>query len=408
MLSLQAFGTVMTGMRRWRWRCACALAVATGVEVAATAPYPPSPVIADVELDWSTHRREAQGSDNFQLTWADDNQLYGAWGDGGGFGSENDEGRDSLGFARIEGPWDDFRGYNVWGGKDGEHPAQFAGKSWGTISVGGVLYSWVVPDNPDTAGSGDNFRYTDDPAIAWPRDHYRYVHLVRSKDHGATWQKASWRWWREDNLIVGTFLNFGRDNAGARDEFVYAYFIRPERLDVTQSNFKLSVHRPGALFLARVHRDQIFDGRDAYEWFSGMERGKPTWGPLTAKQPVFENPEGTGWCVSASYNPGLKRYLVATEHGTSERSSLGIYDAPAPWGPWTTVKSWSVEEPFGADREGSTLDWGQNVFFLSFVPKWWSADGTEFSLTFTGAGRGKNNDSFNTIRGRFVLRPPAE
>lgn len=35
---------------------------------AAEAPYPPSPVIADLVLDWSTHQRHAQGSDNFQLT----------------------------------------------------------------------------------------------------------------------------------------------------------------------------------------------------------------------------------------------------------------------------------------------------------------------------------------------------
>ncbi|MBE0534752.1 MAG: hypothetical protein IH624_03720, partial [Phycisphaerae bacterium] len=44
------------------------------------APYPPSPVIADMSLDWSTHQREALGSDNWQLTWADDDHQYGAWG----------------------------------------------------------------------------------------------------------------------------------------------------------------------------------------------------------------------------------------------------------------------------------------------------------------------------------------
>src|SRR5690606_23308251 len=279
------------------------------------------------------------------------------------------------------------------------NPAKFAGKSWGTISVGGVLYSWIVPDNPDTAGSGDNFRFTDDPAIAWPRDHYRYVHLARSTDHGANWTKAPWRWWREDNLIIGTFLNFGRDNAGARDEFVYAYFIRPQRLEVTQSDFKLNVHRPGALCLARVHRDHIFAGRDAYEWFTGLVNGKPTWGPLAAKQPVFEDPEGTGWCVSAIHVPGLGRYLLATEHTRTECGSMGLFDAPEPWGPWTTVKYWSPEEPFGHERPGSDLPWRDNIFFFSFVPKWWGDDGREFTLVFTGAGRGRDNDSFNAVRG---------
>jgi hypothetical protein len=203
---------------------------------------------------------------------------------------------------------------------------------------------------------------------------------------------------------VATFLNYGRDNAGAPDPYIYSYFIRPERLDATQSNFKLSIHRPGQLFLARVHRDQIFSGRDAYEWFSGLENQKPTWGPLAGKKPVFENPEGTGWCVSAIYNPGLKRYLIATEHRASHDGQLGIFDAPTPWGPWTTVSYWTDENRFGSQRTGSDLPWADNVFFASFVPKWWSADGQEFTLSFTGGGRGKDNDSFNTIRGRFVLR----
>ncbi|MEJ1971796.1 MAG: hypothetical protein WDM96_04670 [Lacunisphaera sp.] len=110
-------------------------------------------------------------------------------------------------------------------------------------------------------------------------------------------------------------------------------FIRPRDVNVSQRDFKLAVHQPGALYLARVRKEHIFDGRDAYEWFSGLDQGRPAWGPLAGKRPVFENPDGTGWCVSASYNPGLGRYLLATEHGVTSQSLLGIYDAPAPLGP---------------------------------------------------------------------------
>lgn len=80
------------------------------------APYPPSPVIKEVKFLWSTHERFAQGSDNWQLTWADDNHQYAPWGDGGGFGGTNSDGRVSLGVARVEGPWNDYQGFNVWGG----------------------------------------------------------------------------------------------------------------------------------------------------------------------------------------------------------------------------------------------------------------------------------------------------
>jgi hypothetical protein len=362
--------------------------------VLAEAPYPPSPVIADISLDWSSHRRSAVGSDNWQLTWADDDHQYGAWGDGGGFGGTNSRGRVGLGFGRIEGEWDKYCGFNVWGGQDPENPAQFAGKSWGTICVGGVLYSWIAPDQPDT---GD------------PRDHYRYIELGRSTDHGAHWTKAQWRWWREDNLTIPTFLVYGRDNAGARDAYVYSYFIRPQDVSITQASFGLKVHQPGALFLARVHKSSIFARREAYEWFTGFTGGQPTWGPLSDKEPVFENPEGTGWCVSASYNPGLGRYLLATEHTVSHAGVMSLFDAPEPWGPWTTVKYWTPDDPFGSMRPGSTLDWADNVFFFSFAPKWLSIDGRRFTLVFTGGGSGKNNDSLNTVRGTFRLRdtPPA-
>ena len=370
------------------------VSLAAGHIVNATAadaqgPYPPSPVIADMVLDWSTHQRHAQGSDNFQLTWADDDHQYGAWGDGGGFGGSNSDGRVGLGFARIEGAWDNYKGFNVWGGKDAENRAQFTGKSWGTICVDGVLYSWITPDQPDT---GD------------PRDHYRYIELAKSADHGAHWTKADWRWWREDNLIIPTFLVYGRNSAGARDEYVYSYFIRPQDVNATQSTLGLNVHKPGGLFLARVRHDRIFAGRDAYEWFTGISGGKPTWGPLANKKPVFENPDGTGWCVSASYNPGLDRYLLATEHSVSHAGVMSLFDAPEPWGLWTTVKYWTTEDRFGDVRPGGTLDWADNVFFISFAPKWFSEDGRRFTLVFTGGGRGKNNDSLNTVRGTFQLR----
>lgn len=364
-----------------------ALLIATAT--AARIPYPPSPVIEDVQLDWLTHRREALGSDNWQLAWADDDHQYGAWGDGGGFAGSNNDGRVGLGFGRIEGNGDNYKGFNVWGGKKAENPATFSGKSWGTICIDGILYSWIVPDEPDTGG---------------PRDHYRYIQLAKSGDHGAHWTKAPWRWTIEDNLIVPTFLINGKNNAQARDGYIYSYFIRPQSTDVTQATFGLAVHKPGGIFLARVAKDKLFAGREAYEWFAGMDASQPRWGSLSEKKCVLENPDGTGWCLSAVYNHGIKRYLLATEHTASHAGLMALFDAPEPWGPWTTVRYWRPDEPFGSTRSGSKLDWDNNVFFFSFAPKWFSPDGRNFTLVFTGGGHGKNNDSFNTVRGTFLLR----
>ena len=358
------------------------------------APYPNSDLIDGITLDWSTHRRSAPGSDNFQLTWADDGHLYGAWGDGGGFDGTNRKGRVGLGVARIEGPADAYGGFNVWGGHAGEQQATFDGKSWGMICVRGALHMWIVPDVPDRKPY---------------RNHYEYVELAHSIDHGATWTKSPWRFHESEQLTIPTFLNFGRDNAGVPEEFgeyVYSYFIRPQSTKMEQQGPQgvgLIVHRPGAVYLSRVPNGDLLGAKSAHEFFRGVDAaGRPQWGPLEQKRPVFEDPAGVGWCLSASYNPFLKRVLFCTEHGASKQGTLGIFDSPTPWGPWTTVEYYEAEEPFGAERPGSDLAWRNNVFFAAFPTKW--LDDHEFTLNFTGAGQGKDNDSFNTVRGSFEIR----
>ena len=54
---------------------------------------------------------------------------------------------------------------------------------------------------------------------------------------------------------------------------------------------------------------------------------------------MFVNP-GHCYRSSVSYNAGLRRYLwCQTGLGADTRfaGGLAIYDAPEPWGPWTTV-----------------------------------------------------------------------
>jgi len=342
---------------------------------AADAPYPHSPVIDRVEFDFTTHRRLAEGSDNWPTTWADDGHLYAAWGDGGGFGGSNSKGRVLLGVARIEGGATNYVGKNVWGGFQAEHPVQFDGKSYGLLSVDGTLYMWVSHQ---------------------PNPHLGACQLASSKDHGATWQRADWSFKFDDQLTVPTFLNFGRDYAGARDGYVYSYYIHPTwgpgRSPTGPYGF--DVHKPGRIYLSRVPNGAVLD-RSKYEFFAELSPdGKPVWSAnLMDKRPVFTDPNGVGWNLSASYNPGLRRYLLCTEHSVTHAGKPGIFDAPEPWGPWTTV---AYEE-----------DWGKghievSTFYWNFNPKWLSADGMDFTMVFSGKN---SNDSWNTVKGRFVPKP---
>ena len=94
-----------------------------------------------------------------------------------------------------------FAGKNVWGAAPAyaEHEASFGGKVNTMISVGGVLYGygalWTSQNASDPVHrSGAGPRHT----------------LVWSSDLGNSWQVAPW-----SNEVLGSFLNFGQDNAGA-------------------------------------------------------------------------------------------------------------------------------------------------------------------------------------------------
>lgn len=345
---------------------------ATGCSDPSTRPYPPSPVISDITFDWSTHERRGRGSDNWPITWADDDHQYTSWGDGGGFGGNNHDGRVSLGVARVEGDATSYEGFNVWGGKDPENPATFSGKSYGIISVEGVLYMWVSP------GSGAR--------------NYDEARLYKSTDHGASWKAAIWAFVKSESLILPTFLQFGKDYQGARDNFVYIYanHFKPKLISIKH---KLRVQKPGEIALMRVPKTRIMD-RSAYKFFAGLDgAGNPTWTTnLYEHKPIFTDPNGVGWTTSVSYDPGIGRYLLATEHTASLRGNLGIFDAINPWGPWTTV---SYTNSFGAP----TIE--QSTFFWNFSNKWLSPDGNHFVCVFTGTG---SNDSWNMVRGKFLLR----
>jgi hypothetical protein len=340
-----------------------ALAAALGAPGCAESapPYPPSPIVVGVEYDWSTKVRLASGSDNWPITWADDDHQYTSWGDGNGFNSGNT--RVSLGVARIEGPWDDYTGHDVWGGSESENEAQFDGKSYGILSVDGDLYMWVSPGSDAT--------------------NYTETRIARSTDHAAHWEQASWRFTDDDGLVLPTFLNFGKDYTGARDGYVYSYLIE------LKSSSSLRVQKPGEIHLARVPKADIMT-RSEWEFFAGLDGfGDPTWSAdLNDRQPVFEDPAGVGWNLSVSYNAGLGRYLLLTEHDASFGGNLGLFDAPEPWGPWTTVSYVSDWEDAG------------ETFFWNFANKWLSPDGRDFTLVYTGVG---TEDAWHTVRGRFTV-----
>lgn len=344
-------------------------AMALASAPAYSAPYPASVVIIGISFDASTHQFGAVGSDNWPITWADDNNQYNSGADGNGFTGNQ---RSSLIVSRIDGPKDAYQGTDIWESAVSRGDGPDDGKSYGIISVEGDLYMWVSP--------GSN------------KIGYLYSKVWKSTDKGRNWSDSGWQFDGLDafgpgnhGFINPTFLQFGQDYQGSRDNFVYIYANELEDTD------NLQVQTPGEVTLMRVPKTQI-TVRSAYEFFTGLDNnGNPTWSTdIRQRQPVFQDSNGVGWNLSVSYDAPLGRYLLTTEHKQTFNSNIGIFDAPTPWGPWTTVlyEKWSVA------GTGS-----QSHFFWNFSNKWLSADGKNFVMISTGTG---DQDRWNTIEGSFV------
>lgn len=327
---------------------------------AQTAPYSNSAVISSINFTWATHNRQAPGSDNWPITWCDDGHQYSHWGDGGGFGGTNDNGRVSFGVARIEGTGSSYTGFNRYGGLSPEFTSSLDAKSYGMICIGGTLYAWLSP------GSDTN--------------NYLSATLYKSTNHSQSWSATSTQFVQAQGIVLPTILNFGQDNAGARDGYIYHYFI-----NLTDSG-ALGLQTGGDIVLARSLVADL-ETEANYEWYTGAG---PTWSTTVANRvPIFHDANGVGWNLSVSYNASLGRYFLMTEHSASFQGKIGIFDAAEPWGPWTTVL---YQNAFGSGTV--TAD----TFYWAFAPKWNS--GSQFVMVFSGIN---TNDSWNTVEGSFTV-----
>ena len=124
------------------WICGICISLLSCFHTQHPVPYPYSSVITGIQFDFSTHLRAAKGSDNWPVTWADDDNQYTSWGDGFGFAQTSN--KRSLGVSKVSGDKNTHSFLDIWDNErenGGEGPSD--GKSYGIISVEGVLYMWV-------------------------------------------------------------------------------------------------------------------------------------------------------------------------------------------------------------------------------------------------------------------------
>jgi CubicO group peptidase (beta-lactamase class C family) len=312
-------------------------------------PYPPSPVIGGIR--WGpadTIIRLAPGSDNWPSTWGDDDHLYVSYGDGNGFTPFVPE-KLSLGFARIAGMPPALSPANLRTADGEQHGDGRSGrKASGLLMIDGTLYLLV--------------RNAGNAQLAW------------SDDRGITWKWSDWKF--TTSFGCPAFVNFGANYAGARDDYVY--LVSPDADTAYQ--------RADRLVMARVPKDKLREA-GAYEYFVQRNaQGVATWcHDIAQRGGILENPAAC-YRSHITYNPGLKRYLLTTiGRGADTRyaGGFGVFDAPAPWGPWTTV--------FYTD----TWDVGPGES-NHFPAKWLDVDGRGGWLLFSG------DDAFSVRRAEFL------
>lgn len=302
-------------------------------------PADPSPVILNV--NWassSSIRYIGKDSDSWVMTWADDDELYIAYGDGFGFAPKLNY-KVSMGYGKVSGSPTNFTGTNISSPDEQFGDSKTGKKPASMLMVDGVLYLWVR--NADNNGK--------ECQIAW------------STDDGANW---SWSDWTFSEFGYCVFINYGKNYANARDNYVYMVSHDHPHAYIYADDF----------ILTRVPKDKIRD-RNAYEFFvSRNGDGSANWSSNINNRGVLFTHSGNARRSSITYNAGIGRYLwwqnlapPNSEVDIRTEGGFAIFDAPEPWGPWTTAyytEQWDV----GPGEIGA------------FPSKWMSGDGKTIYL----------------------------
>lgn len=315
-------------------------------------PYPISSVIGGFTI--KPGRQSIGHGDNWAITWAVDDKQYSFHTDGRGFGLPRSV---STAPVVIEGSPPNIRGRDIVTAS-GSIPKPDGNKSRkvsGVLMIQNVLYAWVRNLNPPGKPKGTGST------------------LMVSRNLGKDWSFVEWSF---PNIGYPSWLNAGQDYRAAADD--YAYFIAPDG--------------PSAyadypdLLMGRVSLDAILD-KSRYEFFHGVaENDSSNWGDYDGRRPIFSDPAGC-FRPDLVFNPGLNRYLLMmsspavkwhwwANENPQRVCHFGLFDAPHPWGPWTTVAY--IE------------DWGkpETRFAPHLPPKWTSDDGTSFYLLYSCIPKG--------------------
>lgn len=311
----------------------------------------PSTRITGITFDTTSLHRYCNDTDIWPTTWADDDFLYTAGGDGRGWDETDTRG---LAVVRL----------------DLRYPtADLASSGLELYSKPDVLPKGLI------SVDGSLFLLEQERGNGFAR-----ARIGRSTDFGRHWTyngDGVTTWDIVDPPFAqGHFINHGKNNEGAPGGFVYVLGV--EGTD-GQSPFDQVV-------LARVAPAHVQDV-SRWEYFVGTSVA-PRWSRrFDRRTPILRREGQIHWGPTINFNPVLGRYLLT--FFTNDEARLAVYEGAAPWGPWRLI---SEQMLISADEKYS-------LFFVN-RPGWISPDGKEWWFVMSGVGEW---DSFNVMRARLTL-----
>jgi len=192
------------------------------------------------------------------------------------------------------------------------------------------------------------------------------------------------------------FVDFGRNMEHSPDGKAYLLGMGAEQDDPKPRYANLSWITADQVYLARV-RPSIKNINDIskYEFFAGYDpRGRATWSRSFADiRPLLDWNNNMG-CVTATYNWGLRKYLMCVTDGWPTVAHMNSYilEADRLTGPWRLVVYMK--------------HFGEQAYFLNFPSKFISKDGRTLWLCYSANfSQGWNNVrlEFNPPGGRYGL-----
>lgn len=335
-----------------------------------TVQIPKSDLIEGIEWlgEYEPYSEEGVKGDSFPLTWADDDNIYTSAGDPCWGDSIN-----GLDFEKVTGnipnhnieKINEMPEYLGWGG-EGPKPT-------GLISIGGTLYLAFQNLNHNQVINEKHYSFIIECLHGYD------AHIISSKDYGKTWQPSfaeiTTPMFPGRTFGSPAFINFGKDNQGARDSYVYA--MSGQTWDNGDS-----------CRLGRVSSDKIMEARE-WEFVGGYDSNHhPIWvKDLQESIPVMTHPAYLGY-VDMVYISSIKRYLMVSWHFKSKSnpnagSELIIYDSKEPWGPFTLAHHedlWEDEEmtPYNPRIPLKWFDTGKLEGWLVFSGTWRNGGSTPY------------------------------